>query len=349
LRGYDRLAVMKRRLPLIVIVVLAGCGGGGGTTQRKTAPAPPPPPIEAKVKTFKLGGEVCDVAATPRLIWVAQRGEGRVLRLMPSGRRAGPSTRLSSRLGTLANDLAVGGPDVFLAYAGNDGRVARLDPASGRAGPALRVGRGAERLALGGGAAYTSHLTGIVRVPLTGGRARAVDVKRTPNALLYARGELWATVSHTGSILELNGSTLANENDFGAADPSEFTTTADQAAPFGMATGAGSIWIAVAADVGELVRIDLRQRHEVARIHVQTPFPFAVAFARNRIWVLDYYANTLTRVDPRTNKVTGRLTVGPPRNRDNIASRVPAAVAAQGRNLWVTDADSGTITRVELP
>src|SRR4051794_16590402 len=143
MRGYDRLAVIKLRLSLIVMVVLAGWGGGGGTTQRGTAPTPPPPAIAAKVKTFKLGGEVWDVAATRRLIWVAQRGEGRVLRLTPSGRRIGPPTRLSSRRGTPANDLAADGSDVFLAYAGNDGRVARLDPATGRIGPALRVGRGA--------------------------------------------------------------------------------------------------------------------------------------------------------------------------------------------------------------
>jgi DNA-binding beta-propeller fold protein YncE len=87
----------------------------------------------------------------------------------------------------------------------------------------------------------------------------------------------------------------------------------------------------------------------VARIHVGTAYPTAVAHARGAIWVLDYYANTLTRVDPKTNKVTGRLTVGPLRNRDDIASRLPASLMAEGHNLWVTNDDRGTVTRVIVP
>jgi streptogramin lyase len=67
------------------------------------------------------------------------------------------------------------------------------------------------------------------------------------------------------------------------------------------------------------------------------------------IWVLDYYAIALTRVDPKTNEVTGHLTLGPPRNRDDIASRLPASLMAEGRNLWVTNADRGTVTRVIVP
>jgi hypothetical protein len=263
-----------------------------------------------------------------------------VLRIGRDGRRVGRPTRLSKHLGTLANDLAISGKDVFLAYAGNDGRVARLDPATGALGPRLGTGRGAEKLAIGAGNAYVSHLTSIARVPLAGGRAHGVELHRTPNALLYARGELWATVSDTGSVLELNARTLANENDFGV----------DTAQPLGMAEGAGSIWVAVAGDTGgELLRIDLKSRREVAQIRMRTPFPFAVAYAGDSVWVLDYYANTLTRVDPRTNRLTGRMAAGPPRNHDNIATRVQAAVAAQGRTLWVTDADSGTISRVQLP
>jgi DNA-binding beta-propeller fold protein YncE len=81
----------------------------------------------------------------------------------------------------------------------------------------------------------------------------------------------------------------------------------------------------------------------------RTAYPTAVAHARGAIWVLDYYANTLTRVDPKTNKVTGRLTVGQPRNRDDIASRLPASLMAEGHNLWVTNDDRGTVTRVIVP
>jgi DNA-binding beta-propeller fold protein YncE len=340
--------VIKLRLLLVVLLAVAGCGGGG-STHRKQKRTPAPPNIPAKVTTFKVGGEVWDVGPTPRIVWVAQRGEGRVLRLAPSAHRIGPPTRLSSKSGTLANDLALAGGDVWLAYSGNDGRIARLDAATGALRAPTRVGRGADKLAVAGRAAYVSYLTAITRIPLGGGRAHTVELHRTPNALLFAVGELWATVSDKGSILELNAKTLANENDFDASDAAELTTTADEAQPIGLARGAGSVWAAVVADVGELVRFDLRTRRESARIHLGTPYPSAVAYARGAIWVLDYYANTLTRVDPRTNKVTGRLTVGPPRNRDDIATRLPAALVAQGPNVWVTNADRGTVTLVTLP
>jgi streptogramin lyase len=349
--------VIKLRLIAMAIALasVSGCKSGGGTTTAHKTKPPPPPAVAAKIKTFKLGGDLWAVLATKNVVWALDHDNARVLRVAPSGRRIGRPVRLARDLGTSATALSFAGGDVWLGYTRNYGFVARLDPATGAHGTPVRVGPSVQKLAVTGGSAYVSYLpTGIARVPLAGGRPRTVERRRTANALLFVRGELWATVwnglsgTH-GSILELNGRTLANENDFDATDSSELTTSADEAQPFGMAAGAGSIWVAVVADVGELVRIDLKKRNETARVHLGTSYPFAVAFLKGSVWVLDYYANTLTRVDPRTNRVTGRLRVGPPRNPDNIPARVPAGLSAYGSDLWVTDEDSGTLTRVTVP
>jgi hypothetical protein len=340
---------------LTALVMAAGCGSGGGQgkTGSTTVKRPPgPPPISAKVKAFKLGGEVWAVAAVKGLVWAVAHGEGRVYRIAPSGRRIGRPTRLSRHLGTEANALAVSGGETWLGYSVNSGFVARLDPASGAVGRPVRVGYDVRQLAVGGGAAYGTYLTKIARVPLGGGSPRTVDVRRTPNALLLAGGRLWVTVwngitGSNGAILELDPRSLSTLGETEARDPYDYSTTSDESEPFGLAEGAGSVWAAVAGDIGEVIRINLRSGRET-RIKVGSSYPFAVAFAAGNVWVLDYFDNTITRIDPRTNRVTGRLRVGRPRNSDNIAPRVPAGLAAYGRTLWVTDVDSETLTRVSL-
>jgi DNA-binding beta-propeller fold protein YncE len=175
----------------------------------------------------------------------------------------------------------------------------------------------------------------------------------SPDALLYVAGRLWASAWNgrtrsDGVVLELNPRSLRTASEIPATDPADRSSTSEESEPFGLAAGARSVWAAVAGDLGEVIRIDQRSGRETARIPVGTSYPFAVAFADGNLWALDYFDNTLTRIDPRTNRVTGRLRVGPPRNSDNIAPNVPAGLTASGHLLWVTDEDSATLTRVAL-
>jgi streptogramin lyase len=361
---------MRRgRLALIVsslaLAGLAGCGsrvgpdaGGPGSAQGGQDRSKPPT-VAAGIRSFRLGGDPWAVATGRGVVWVLSHGNGGIWRIAPSGRKLGPPTRLGhihthlGLLGTRTNSLARSGGDVWVGYAGNSGFVGRLDPTSGAVERPVRVGLDANQIAVGAGNAYASYLTKIARIPLAGGPSRVRNLHRTANDFLYAGGRLWASAwnglsGSNGAILELNPRSLRTAGTTDAADPTDYSTSADEAEPFGLAAGAGSVWAAVAGDRGEVLRINQRSGRETARIPVGTPYPFAVVFADGDVWALDYYANTLTRIDPDSNRVTGRLRVGPPRNPDNIASRAPAGLAASGRTLWVTDEDRQTLTRISL-
>jgi hypothetical protein len=278
----------------VTVGVLAGCGSGGGSTGGTTAssgaqrkgPAGPPA-VAAKVKAFKIGGDPWSVAAVDDVVWVASRGDGRLVRISRSGARLGRPTRLG-HLGTLVNALAVSAGGTWVGYAKNAGYVVRLDPASGALGQRVSVGIDAKHIAIGGGAAYASYLTNIARVPLGGGPRRAVDVGRTPNALLYVAGRLWASAWNGrtrsgGVVLELNPRSLRTASEIPATDPADRSSTSEESEPFGLAAGARSVWAAVAGDLGEVIRIDQRSGRETARIPVGTSYPFAVAFAEGNL------------------------------------------------------------------
>src|SRR4051794_17771669 len=156
----------------VTVGLLAGCGSRGGSTGGTTASSGPqrkgpaaPPAVAAKVRAFKIGGDPWSVAAVDGVVWVASRGDGRLLRIARSGARLGRPTRLG-HLGTLVNALAVSAGGTWAGYAKNAGYVVRLDLASGALGQRVSVGIDAKHIAIGGGAAYASYLTNIARVPL---------------------------------------------------------------------------------------------------------------------------------------------------------------------------------------
>ena len=104
-----------------------------------------------------------------------------------------------------------------------------------------------------------------------------------------------------------------------------------------IAVGAGSIW---APDVfeGPFRRLDARTGRVQAKIPVQASWgPPAtphrvVAIGAGGVWVLDGPNDTVTEIDPATNKVAQTL---------DISS--PSDVAVDRGIVWVTSSDSGTV------
>jgi serine/threonine protein kinase len=96
-------------------------------------------------------------------------------------------------------------------------------------------------------------------------------------------------------------------------------------APFAIAAGAGSIWVADEFD-GVVVRIDPRSRHLIARI------PFAgrldaIAAGPEGVWILDGFAGTATPIDLDRNRLGGAIPVG------DKASGIAVGLGA----VWVSD------------
>jgi DNA-binding beta-propeller fold protein YncE len=104
--------------------------------------------------------------------------------------------------------------------------------------------------------------------------------------------------------------------------------------PSGVATGAGSVWV---ANSGEetVSRIDPRSRKPVGPPIAVGEDPGAVAVGAGSVWVANFGDGTLTRIDPRSNRPVGRpIAVG----------RGPTDVAVGRGRVWVATEVDGVVT-----
>ena len=97
--------------------------------------------------------------------------------------------------------------------------------------------------------------------------------------------------------------------------------------PFGVAFGAGSLW--VAHDFGRSIwRIDPRSLRVLARLKLGQRTRGA-AYGRGRVWATT--ETDLVAIDPGTNRVVRRTRLSLPRQDDG-----PIGVAVLGRTVWVS-------------
>src|SRR5262245_60758791 len=99
-------------------------------------------------------------------------------------------------------------------------------------------------------------------------------------------------------------------------------------APYNVAAGFGSVWVAVN---GGLVRLDPTTGRVVAHIAVGGR-PWGVATGEGAVWVGNYTNGTVTRVNPATNSVTWRVTLT-----SGFGEASPVGVAAGGGSVWAAD------------
>jgi DNA-binding beta-propeller fold protein YncE len=93
--------------------------------------------------------------------------------------------------------------------------------------------------------------------------------------------------------------------------------------PYGVAIGAGSLWVPKHDDV-TLSRIDLSSKEVVAEV----PLPFAahgIAFGAGTVWVIDYHGLALWPVDPATNRLGDAIRLG----------FLPAFAAVDEQGVWL--------------
>ncbi len=106
--------------------------------------------------------------------------------------------------------------------------------------------------------------------------------------------------------------------------------------PDGIATGAGSVWVAASA-AGTLVRLDARRRRVTGRFAVGRD-PDSVAVAGGVAWVSLTGENAVRRVS-----VGGSGTLGGPAP----VGRAPEGLAVEGGTVWVANRGDGTASRLD--
>ena len=236
---------------------------------------------------------------------------------------------------------------------GPDGVVRPLRPlrvVPGGAPPPLRVipgGAGAPpEVADGDGQAPDSVLTTFRAEPrpVPGARRRVRPRRRWPAVVLALL--LLAGLAVTGRVVAERPrtgpaptapATTASPGSVLAVRPSPIVATiATGGFSYGMATGAGALWV-VGSD--EVIRIDPATDSVAARVPVRATGsgPAAVAVGAGAVWVPVAVPGALWGIDPDGDKVTARISLGGP-------LRGAISVAATRDTVWVAccgQADAG--------
>ncbi len=202
-----------------------------------------------------------------------------------------------------------------------DGLAGRLALILGSAGALVLAAAiaGAVALTHGGGASKVIvPNNSVARIDATHARiASYVGVGRRPIALAVDANGVWVVNADDGTVNELDLATgrLAHTIGIGA-DVND------------VAIGFGSVWIADGND-GTVTRIDSAAGRIERTLQLTAPDAlgpntvFFVATDNRYVWVT--LGDQLLRIDPATNRVTGRLAVG-----------APTTLATGGGSVWVT-------------
>jgi streptogramin lyase len=216
-----------------------------------------------------------DVAASARAVWVAVGAS--LYRIVP-GESGDAVTRPFATLphGGLIGDV-VTSPGAVWVDDTTRGTVYRYPAgrptaATGHPAPAITIGRTAGVMAAGDGGVWVADPDARTVSRISPARDRVDEVVSTPGPathLTTAGHRLWATDGTAGVTV------------VGAGGHTRTIPVGGQ--PTGLATGAGSVWVASTA-AGTLTRIDPDRDTVTATVRVGER-PYAVAASRQAIWV----------------------------------------------------------------
>ena len=89
-------------------------------------------------------------------------------------------------------------------------------------------------------------------------------------------------------------------------------------------------------DFGGVIRVDPATNRVVARIKTGRG-PIGVAFGAGSVWVANWLANTVTRIDPATGKALATI---------KVTATGPEGMAFGASSLWVSN-KAGSVSRID--
>jgi streptogramin lyase len=155
---------------------------------------------------------------------------------------------------------------------------------------------------------------------------RRIRVSARSDVVVAGFGALWIASSATDTVLRI--------------DPLRETIVARIAvgpSPKFMTVGSGALWVQNRRD-GSVSRVDPATNREVARIEAHAPTEWGdIAAGEGAIW-LAVDGTPVTRIDPRTNRVSDQFVGG------SGADAIRVGFGA----LWVADHEHGEVWQVDV-
>jgi DNA-binding SARP family transcriptional activator/glutamine cyclotransferase len=304
-------------------------------------------PATGEVANTRLLGPMIPraVVAGEGGVWIAAELPGRpgvLLRLSPS--TAAVVSKLPLPVKPTAIALALGQHEIWISGAAPASRgsaavsrvaLYRVDPATGRivAHAVLAADPGRSRIAVGPVGLWLSDGRGaLLRLdPPTARVVAKTHVPAVPAAIAADDRSLWV----------IDGSSILWRIDPADGRVRSHARLAPngRARPTDLAVGSGTIWASftrVAPAAGDAVRRTVRVG-PMRAVSVPVPgTPTRLRFGAGAIWVKSLSAE-VTRIDPRTNRVAARITVG----------SGWGDFAFGFGSVWVTSFDTNTVSRID--
>jgi len=272
-------------------------------------------PASAPTVVAKIGTDLhpCGAAAGLGSVWVAAYDSGRLLRINTETNRIVQRVRVAPGI----CPIAVAGRSVWVASDKTD-MLYRVDPRRGRVVTRLRLAHWPAHLAVAGGSLWVSSYEHgqVMQVSLKTNRmTRVYKFTGNPSGLAGTPGALWVSFGRAGTSLARI----------------DLATRQISRAPIGHAGAGfltalrGSLWTTTAD--GYAVRIDPRTRRAITSFRIHgTPAGVAAA-PDGLVWVAEKEHDTITRIDPISNKIVDVTPAG-----NGALSIVRAA-----GDMWVTN------------
>jgi branched-chain amino acid transport system substrate-binding protein len=228
--------------------------------------------------------------------------------------------------------------------------VGRIDPRTGAILASVPVPGGPARLALDGDDLWVaSDRSRTLSTLNASSRATSmvIPLGSFPTDLALGRGAEWVIDGKSGK----SGRLLRISRGYGAVArrvpidrgraqtyPSEHRSILDN--PWSVAAGLGGVW--VTDGLSRLVRVDPRT---IRVLGIDAGHSLnGVAVGEGAIWTISGRAATVSRIDPRTLRVTDRIPIV---SRPGAAAPYPIAIRAGLGSIWVLNANVATVTRID--
>jgi streptogramin lyase len=241
---------------------------------------------------------------------------------------AGSSPQVVARIHTGASPGGVAAA-FGAVWVANDGAgtLVRIDPRTNRVTRQVRLRPGLFSVAGGSGAIWAVNYKrdSLTRVDPASGRVRSVRVGASPFDVVCAFGRVWVTSWEAGVLSELEPHSLRIVRRIRIGPR-----------PTGLRAAAGGLWVGFGRNATSIARVDPRTA-AIRRIQVGERAPSWFVAGTRALWI-QAADNRLIRVDPRTRRVTARLSLG--------RTLAQGSLAPDG-TIWVPDKEQSLVYRID--
>ena len=206
------------------------------------------------------------------------------------------------------------------------------------------MGVSPEAVIVGAGSVWAANVEdeSVSRIdPSTRSVVRTIPVGDYPSDLAMSDGSVWVALGPLAMLSHIAPERRQASRPFPAVGK-DLGCRRPEAS---LVAGGGDLWLA--CETGEVSRVDPRTRR-IRRVGYEAglltsssavlPEFSDLAFGLGSVWLANRAANTITEIDPSTNRRLRDITVG----------RAPTAVAVAFGSLWVANFADDTIWRVEI-